>query len=252
MKFVAVLAASAYAATLTPGTAPTASNSGDTAVSMTWPADQGTMTVTLLAAKNATDVEGYYEKVVTAGGTKDWAGTGIIQVPGSGALHATEFGLIVYTDNSGNDFKGQQILWQVTQNVAETNGATDFTDGEFKQLFNKSGTITAAGNTALVPIANTGTNAWVLTAVKKTFYSDTSAPASTLWRLTPDESTETDARPVVGDKAGAYYGFKTAASAVSIDGAATLGSTGKVAEFTWSGATSMAAVATAAVAASLF
>ena len=252
MKFVAVLAASAYAATLTPGTAPTASNSGDAAITMTWPADQGSMAITLLAAKNASDAEGYYEKVVTAGGTKDWSGANIAAAASSGSAdHSTEFGLIVYTDNTGNDFKGQQILWLVAQEVSDAAGGS-YDNGSITQLFQKSGTITAAGNTALAPVANTGANAWVLTAVKKTIYSPTNAPASTLWRLTPDESTETDARPVVGDKAGAYYGFKTAASAVSIDGAATLGSTGKVAEFTWSGATSMAAVATAAVAASLF
>ena len=77
-------------------------------------------------------------------------------------------------------------------------------------------------------------------------------------RLTPDESTTTDARPVVGEAATAYYLTQSDltasvfnATGLTLTGAVTSEATPTVA-LTWAGAASLSAAAATVAVAALF
>jgi len=76
-----------------------------------------------------------------------------------------------------------------------------------------------------------------------------------MFRLTPDESTTTDARPNVGDAATAYYLVANGATAITFTGAnltRTTLTTVPTVSITWAGAATVSAAAATVAVASLF
>jgi len=76
-----------------------------------------------------------------------------------------------------------------------------------------------------------------------------------MFRLTPDESTTTDARPVVGDAATAYYAAFSSAAVSTVTGTNLTGDTmgtKSTIGITWAGAATVSAAAATVAVASLF
>lgn len=76
-----------------------------------------------------------------------------------------------------------------------------------------------------------------------------------MFRLTPDESTTTDARPNVGDAATAYYLVLVKDTAQTVTGATLTGTTlttVPTVSITWAGAATVSAAAATVAVASLF
>ncbi len=76
-----------------------------------------------------------------------------------------------------------------------------------------------------------------------------------MFRLTPDESTTTDARPNVDDAATAYYLVSYGGAAQTVTGATLTGSTlttVPTVSITWAGAATVSAAAATVAVASLF
>mmetsp|Transcript_24029 Transcript_24029/g.40824 ORF Transcript_24029/g.40824 Transcript_24029/m.40824 type:complete len:97 (+) Transcript_24029:491-781(+) len=80
-------------------------------------------------------------------------------------------------------------------------------------------------------------------------------PSVSMFRLTPDESTTTDARPNVGDAATAYYLLQAGGAAQTVTGinltGTTMGTVSTV-SITWAGAATVSAAAATVAVASLF
>ena len=100
---------------------------------------------------------------------------------------------------------GQEISWRVAYSTV-ANDAT-WTTVAITQNFAVAGAVTTTGTTDIAFAANTGANAWKASAYDNALWVAATPvnPSSTIFRLTPDESTTTDARPVVGEAATAYY-----------------------------------------------
>merc|ERR1719223_2033371 len=237
MKFTATLAASAYAAAtaVTGVTAPTAITSGETANTATFPGTTGVWTWLLYGA-TASDEDGYYLRLVTSAATK----SAVIATPAyttfamtslSAAAYGAETGLIKYLVVADDDNSGQEISWNVAYS-----GAT--------------------GTTALTFAANTGANAWYAYSYENNIWDGTTAPSVSMFRLTPDESTTTDARPNVGDAASAYYLVADGTTAaITFTGANLTGTTlttVPTVSITWAGAATVSAAAATVAVASLF
>ena len=85
---------------------------------------------------------------------------------------------------------------------------TDYTDITLHQSFNKSGTITSETTNDIIAYEMTTKNAWLMTSYQSSVWNASTPLTATtsLWRLTPDNNTSIDARPVVGENAMAFYG----------------------------------------------
>merc|ERR1719223_2581665 len=236
MKFTATLAASAYAAAtaVTGVTAPTAITSGETANTATFPGTTGVWTWLLYGA-TASDEDGYYLRIVTSAATK-FGDVGNTTYTALAMANATsqfgaETGLIKYLVVADDDNSGQEISWNVAYS-----GST--------------------GTTALTFAANTGANAWYAYSYENNIWDGTTAPSVSMFRLTPDESTTTDARPNVGDAASAYYLVADGTTAaITFTGANLTGTTlttVPTVSITWAGAATVSAAAATVAVASLF
>jgi hypothetical protein len=243
-------------------TAPTAITAGETSVATTFAGSLGTWTWLLYGA-TASDTDGYYFKIVTSGATQDatltslvaggWAGFAADVNTGLGQ----EVGLVKYLVDADDANSGAEIMWTVTY----TNGAAAFAAAALTQTFAAAGTVTATGTTLLPFATGAGANIWVLYSWESAWWvAATAQPSCTLIRLTPEENTTTDARPVVGETAAAYYFTATVATAdvatKSVSGTSLTGSpsglAAPIATLTWAGAASLSAAAATVAVAALF
>jgi len=116
MKFIATLAASAYAAAtaITGVTAPTAITSGETVNTVTFPGSTGVWSWLLYGA-TASDEDGYYLRIVTSDADKGsvFATPAYVDfaVATGAAVEAYEWGLIKYLVVADDDTTGQEISW---------------------------------------------------------------------------------------------------------------------------------------------
>ena len=258
MKFTATLAASAYAvATAVTGvTAPTAITSGETANTATFPGTTGVWTWLLYGA-TASDEDGYYLRIVTSAATKG----AVIATPAyttfamttlGAAATGAETGLIKYLVVADDDNSGQEISW----NVAYSGSSGDtWSSIALTQTFGAAASVSATGTTALTFAANTGANAWYAYSYENNIWDGTTAPSVSMFRLTPDESTTTDARPNVGDAATAYYLVADGTTAITFTGANLTGTTlttVPTVSITWAGAATVSAADATVAVASLF
>mmetsp|Transcript_4477 Transcript_4477/g.2963 ORF Transcript_4477/g.2963 Transcript_4477/m.2963 type:complete len:118 (-) Transcript_4477:536-889(-) len=117
MKFLATLAASAYAAAtaITGVTQPTAITSGETSNTATFPGTTGVWTWLLYGA-TASDEDGYYLSIITSAATKNAVLDGTpayadFAVTSAAAVFGYEWGLIKYLVVADDDNSGQEISW---------------------------------------------------------------------------------------------------------------------------------------------
>merc|ERR1719329_1184928 len=260
MKFTATLAASAYAvATAVTGvTAPTAITSGETANTATFPGITGVWTWLLYGA-TASDEDGYYLRIVTSAATKfgDVANTSYTALAMANATSqfGAETGLIKYLVVADDDNSGQEISWNVAYS-GDANATTSWDSIAITQTFGAAVSVSATGTTALTFAANTGANAWYAYSYENGAWTATVSPSVSMFRLTPDESTTTDARPNVGDAATAYYLVADGTTAaITFTGANLTGTTlttVPTVSITWAGAATVSAAAATVAVASLF